>query len=66
MYLGNVNVGKHGDVKQIDKYSKILLSPFHSSKQDDCKYEKAKKVVFFEVGEIGVKIVDFENSEVRV
>lgn len=66
MYLGNVNVGKRGDVKQIDKYSKLLLSPFHSSNLDDCKYEKAKKVVFFEVGEIGVKIVNFENSEVSI
>lgn len=66
-YLGLVHVGKQGDVKQIDKSVKLLLSPYKNLVQDSSlKSEKQKHSVFFEIGEIGVKIVDCETSEVRV
>lgn len=64
-YLGLVHVGKQGDVKQIDKSVKLLLSPYRELVQDNSmRIEKQKQSVFFEIGEIGIKIVDYETSEV--
>lgn len=63
-YLGYVHVGKHGDVKQIVKFGKLLLKSSEDATQSE--YKKLKQLVFFEIGEIGVKIVDFETSEVSL
>lgn len=61
--MGYIHVGRHGDVKQIDRMAKMLLYPRLEGLQKE--HKKVKETVFFEIGEIGVKIVDFESSEVN-
>lgn len=56
-------MGRHGDVKQIDRVAKMLLYPRLEGLQKE--HKKMKQIVFFEIGEIGVKIVDFDSSEVN-
>lgn len=62
-YLGHIDVGRHGDVRQIDRAARMLLYPRLEGLQRD--YKKTKQIVFFEIGEIGVKIVDFDSNEVN-
>lgn len=62
--MGYINVGRHGDVKQIDRSAKMLLYPRLEGLQKE--HKKVKQIVFFEIGEIGVKIVDFANNEVNI
>lgn len=64
-YLGCVNVGKAGDVRQIDKAVRMLLSPYRNNISANSKYKLLKKAIHFEVGEIGVKVVDSQSSEVK-
>lgn len=61
-YLGYMDVGKHGDVRQIDRAAKMLLYPRLEGLQKE--HKKLKQSVFFEIGEIGIKVVDFESNEV--
>lgn len=61
-YLGYIHVGRHGDVKQIDRMAKMLLYPRLEGLQKE--HKKVKQNVFFEIGEIGVKVVDCDSSEV--
>lgn len=62
-YLGYIEVGRFGDVKQIDRAAKMLLYPRLEGWQKD--HKKLKQSVFFEIGEIGVKIVDCDSNEVN-
>lgn len=64
-YLGKVEVGKQGDTKQIDKAGKLLLSPYKTAMHDFTIHEKVKKKASFEIGEIGIKVVDVETKQVR-
>ncbi|KAI4456686.1 multiple pdz domain protein [Holotrichia oblita] len=64
-YMGCVQVGSRGDVKQIDKAVSNFLAPAISLTCDDSfLYEKVKKVVSFELGELGVRCVDPISSEI--
>ncbi|KAF5288300.1 hypothetical protein FQR65_LT12032 [Abscondita terminalis] len=64
-YYGFVNTGRTGDVNQIDKSVRILLYPYKGHiDNSDFKYKIVKQAVFFEIGEIGVKIVDCQSSEI--
>ncbi|GJQ72241.1 hypothetical protein Trydic_g3332 [Trypoxylus dichotomus] len=66
-YMGCVQVGSRGDVKQIDKAVSNFLAPAISMTCDDgFKYERVKKIVLFELGELGIRCVDPLNSEVVV
>lgn len=64
--MGCVQVGSRGDVKQIDKAVSNFLAPAISLTCDDgFLYEKVKKIVSFELGELGVRCVDPISSEVN-
>ncbi|KAK4874706.1 hypothetical protein RN001_014066 [Aquatica leii] len=64
-YYGFVNTGRTGDVKQIDKSVRLLLCPYKGCVEgSDFNYKIIKKNVFFEVGEIGVKVVDCLSSNI--
>lgn len=64
--MGCVQVGHRGDVKQIDKAVSNFLAPAISLTCDEgFKYEKVKKPVSFELGELGVRCVEPVNSEVN-
>ncbi|KAK5640774.1 hypothetical protein RI129_009321 [Pyrocoelia pectoralis] len=64
-FFGYVHTGNVGDVKQIDKAVRLLLSPYKKSPENsDLKHKVVRKSIFFEVGEIGVKIVDSQSSNV--
>lgn len=63
--MGCIEVGNRGDIKQIDKAVSNFLAPTISSTCDDSlKYEKVKKIVLFELGELGVRCVDPATSSV--
>ncbi|KAF5285914.1 hypothetical protein FQA39_LY04375 [Lamprigera yunnana] len=60
-YYGFVITGRVGDVKQIDKSIRLLLCPYRNN-VENCEYKVLKKSIFFEVGEIGVKVVDSQSN----
>lgn len=62
--MGYIDVGRHGDVRQIDRAAKMLLYPRLEGLQRE--HKKTKQIVYFEIGEIGVKIVDFDSNEVKI
>lgn len=59
VYLGSIEIGNKGDVKQIDKAAMVLVSPYKKTGSG----VKRKNVVF-EIGELGVKVIDVESSDV--
>ncbi|KAB0793857.1 hypothetical protein PPYR_13477 [Photinus pyralis] len=63
-FFGLVHTGKLGDVKQIDKAVRLLLSPYKKTDSSDSKHKVVRKPIYFEVGEIGVKVVDSQSSNV--
>lgn len=61
-YLGNLEIGNRGDVKVIDKAARNILSTFNKKKSE---HDLPKiQDVYFEIGEMGVKIVDNVHYEV--
>lgn len=62
-YIGNVEIGNRGDVKVIDKAARTILATFNSKNKNVNGTPKIQEV-FFEIGEMGVKIVDKVNCEI--
>lgn len=68
-YLGCVDVGPNGNVKQVGRaIRKLLLTGNHLQKDLDHDDEtvvllKLRQPVIFEIGEIGVKVKDFETKD---
>ncbi|XP_017768613.1 PREDICTED: uncharacterized protein LOC108556841 [Nicrophorus vespilloides] len=59
-YLGNVDVGRYGDVKIIDKAFTIYLTSSNSSYH---RFNKCKSDVLFEVCDLGVKCFHLNTTE---
>lgn len=64
VYIGWVEIGSRGDVKQINKAATLLVSPYPKQSHPDSKFKKVEKDVCFEIGELGVKVVDPISSEI--
>lgn len=68
-YVGYVSTGCTGDVKEIDKAIKFIIKSHHHKDKDrekedvGPKMKRVKKSINFEIGEIGVKIVNSENGD---
>ncbi|KAJ8915173.1 hypothetical protein NQ315_000426 [Exocentrus adspersus] len=61
-YLGVVDVGSVGNVKQVEKaVTRMSATP---PVEDDASVTKANKLVTFEFGEIGIKVKEVKTSEV--
>lgn len=71
-YVGYVSTGCTGDVKEIDKAIKFIIKSHHHKDKDrekedvGPKMKRVKKSINFEIGEIGVKIVNSENGDVSI
>lgn len=63
-YVGNVEIGNRGDIKVIDKAARTILGTFNSKNQSISNNNPKIQEVFFEIGEMGVKIVDKVSCEV--
>lgn len=57
-------MGNRGDIKLIDKAAKMLLSPNSNYSLDTMNSVRKMNDVSFEIGELGVKVVDKNTSEV--
>lgn len=59
-YVGSAVIGSRGDVKLIDKGAKAVLTSFNDKNKGKNKITD----VYFEIGELGVKVVDKLTSVV--
>lgn len=64
-YIGCVEVGNRGDVKVIDKATRRILAMYNDKSKTRSDSPKIQEVCF-EIGEMGVKIVDKITSTVNL
>lgn len=65
-YVGYVEMGNRGDIKLIDKAAKLLLSPNSNYSLETMISVRKMIDVSFEIGELGVKVVEKDTSEVSM
>lgn len=65
-YFGYISTGNTGDLKKIDKAIRHITSPFSCSRNLDNKWQKLNLPVYFEVCEMGVKVISSQTSEVGI
>lgn len=64
--MAKVSTGSTGDVKKIDSSIRYYLESIRkATDSNEPKIENVRKEICFEIGEIGVKLVEPENGKVQ-